>query len=211
MISGEHIEQKPSVKYLGVHIDNKLTWKDHIKAVPSKVTRAIAMIRHSKKLLPKHTLKMLYQGLVEPLFRFCCSVWGACGVTTRCTLEKLQNRAIRIITDSPYDAPAKPILRQLRLPSIAEMIRQESAGMVYKAINGQAPAYLSSLFNRISVVTNRMLRNSNLKLRPPSMKTKFGQNSFAYRGATIWNSLPNDCRAAHTFATFKVKLKAMLA
>ena len=55
-----------SVKYLGVHIDNKLKWKDHIKAVASKVTRAIAMIRHSKKLLPKHTLKMLYQGLVEP-------------------------------------------------------------------------------------------------------------------------------------------------
>ena len=211
VISGEQIKQKPSFKYLGVHIDNKLKWKNHIKAVASKVTRAIAMIRHSKKLLPKHTLKILYQGLVEPHFRFCCSVWGACGVTTRCTLEKLQNRAIRIITDSPYDAPAKPILRQLRLPSIAEMIRQESAGMVYKAINGQAPVYLSSLFNRISAVTNRMLRNSNLNLRPPRMKTKFGQNSFAYRGATIWNSLPDDCRTAHTFATFKVKLKAMLA
>ena len=45
------------------------------------------------------------------------------------------------------------------------------------------------------------------------MNTKFGQNSFADRGwgATIWNSLPNDCRTAHTFTTFKVKLKAMLA
>ena len=43
------------------------------------------------------------------------------------------------------------------------------------------------------------------------MKTKFGQNSFAYRRATIWNSLPNDSRMAHTFSTFKVKLKAMLA
>ena len=41
MISGEPIEQKPSVKYLGVHIDNKLKWKYHIKAVASKVTRAV--------------------------------------------------------------------------------------------------------------------------------------------------------------------------
>ena len=102
MISGEQIEQKPSVKYLGVHIDNKLKWKDQIKAVASKVTRAISMIRHAKKFLPKHTLKVLYQGLVEPHFRFCCSVWGTCGVTTRCTLEKLQNRAIRIITDACF-------------------------------------------------------------------------------------------------------------
>ena len=109
---------------------------------------------------------MLYQGLVEPHFRFYCSVWGTCGITTRCTLEKLQNRIIRIITDSPYNASAKPLLRQLRLPSIAAMILQESASMVYKAINGQAPTYLSSLFNSISAVTNRILRNSNLNLKP---------------------------------------------
>ena len=150
---------------------------------------------------------------MEPHFRFCCSVWGTCGITTRCTLEKLQNRAIRIITGSPYDVPAKPLLRQLRLPSIAEMIWQESASIVYKAINGEAPPYLSSLFNSTSAVTNIMLRNSNLNLRPPRMKTKFGQNSFASGGggATIWNSLPNDCRTAHIFPAFKVKLKAMLA
>ena len=134
MISGVPIEQKPFVKYLGVYIDNKLKWKDHIKAVASKVTRAIAMIRYTKQFIPKHTLKMLYQGLLAPHFRYCCSVWGTCGVTSRCTLEKLQNRVMRIITDSPYDAPAKPLLRQLSLPSMAEMIRQESASMVYKEL-----------------------------------------------------------------------------
>ena len=66
------------------------------------------------------------------------NMWNHC-----CTLEKLQNRSIRIVTDCPNDAPDKPLQRQLRLPSIAEMIRQEPASMVYKAINGQAPPYLS--------------------------------------------------------------------
>ena len=51
VISGESIEQKPSVKYLGVYINNKLKWKDHIKAVASKVIRAIAMIRYTKKFI----------------------------------------------------------------------------------------------------------------------------------------------------------------
>ena len=49
VISGEPIKQNPSVRYLGVHIDIKLKRKDHIKAVASKVTRAIAMIRYTKK------------------------------------------------------------------------------------------------------------------------------------------------------------------
>ena len=43
MVSGEQIEQTPSIKHLGVHIDSKLKWKDHIKAVASKVTGVIAM------------------------------------------------------------------------------------------------------------------------------------------------------------------------
>ena len=67
VISGEPIEQKPSVNYLRVYIDNKLKWKDLIKAVASKVTRAIALIRYIKKFITKHTLKTLYQGLMEPL------------------------------------------------------------------------------------------------------------------------------------------------
>ena len=77
-----------------------------------------------------------------------------------------------MVTDSPYDAPAKPLLSQLQLPSIAEVIRQESASMIYKAINDQAPRYFSSLFNSISVVMNVTLRNSNLNLRHPWLNTK---------------------------------------
>ena len=113
--------------------------------------------------------------------------------------------------DTPYDAPAKTLLRHLSLPSIAEMICQDSASMFYKAINGQALPYLSSLFKSISAVKKRMLRNSSSNLRPPRTKTRFGHNSFAYKGATIWNPLPTDCSAAHTFPTFKVNLKVMLA
>ena len=54
--------------------------------------------------------------------------------------------------------------------------------MVYEVINGHVPPYLSRHFNSISAVTNRMVLNSNLDLRPSRMKTKFGQNCFAYKG-----------------------------
>ena len=84
---------------------------------------------------------------------------------------------IRIVADSPYDAPAIPLLRQLRLPSMAEMNRQESAIMVYKAINGQASPSLSSLLDIISAVTNRMLRNSKLNLGPQESKRNLGKTA----------------------------------
>ena len=115
-ISGEAIEQIKSVKYLEVALDNQMKWKDDIGHISSKVSRAIGMIKCAKKVLPTNSLKMIYLGLVEPHFRYCSSVWGSCGVNTRKTLDKLQNRAIRIITNNAYDVSVGPLLRQLKLP-----------------------------------------------------------------------------------------------
>ena len=100
--------------------------------VNSTVSRAIGMIKYAKKFLPTDKLKLLYRGLIEPHLRFCCSVWGGCGASTRKILERLQNRSVRIITNSPYDAPAEPLLKSLGLPSVNNMIYQESASMVIK-------------------------------------------------------------------------------
>ena len=109
-ISGEETEQKTSVKYLGVILDNEMKWKGHISLVSSKVSRAVGMMKCAKKVLPTNLFKMLYLGQVEPRFRYCCSVWGLCGVTTHKTLDKLQNRPIRIITNSAYDISVDPLL-----------------------------------------------------------------------------------------------------
>ena len=55
----------------------------------------------------------MYTGIVEPHFRYCCSVWGCCGLTEINHLQKLQNRAARIITGSRYDAPGLPLVKRL--------------------------------------------------------------------------------------------------
>ena len=68
-ISGEAIEQKTRVKYLGVVLDNQMKWKDHISLISSKVSRAFGIIKYAKKVLPLNLLKMLYLELVEPHFR----------------------------------------------------------------------------------------------------------------------------------------------
>ena len=147
----------------------------------------------------------------EPHFRHCYSVWGSCGVTTRKTLDKLQNRATRIITNSAYDVSVGLLLRQLQLPCISDMIMQESASMVYKALNSEASFYLTEQFNRVSPITSRTLHGSNLSLRPPRLKSRNGQNCFAYRGSSVWNSLPSEIKSSRTFGSFQRKLKAMLA
>ena len=152
---------------------------------------------------------MLYLWLVEPHFRCCCSVWGSCGVTTRKSLDKLQIEPF--IYESAYDVSVGPLLRQLKLPSISDIIAQEPASMVYKALNAEAPLYLTEQFTRVSTTASRTLRGSNLSLRPPRLKSRDSQNCFAYRGSSVWNSLPGEIKSSGTFVSFQKKLKAMLA
>ena len=87
----------------------------------------------------------MYTGIVEPHFRYCCSVWGCCGLTEINHLQKLQNRAARIITGSRFDAPGLPFVKRLGWETIDELISSESNIMVVKSLHGLAPQYIRAL------------------------------------------------------------------
>ena len=78
---------------------------------------------NAKKFLSIGELQKVYRGIVEPHFSYCCLVWG-CGIEIKLnSLQKIQNRVARITTNSPYDAPAVPLLQNLGWPSIRDLIR----------------------------------------------------------------------------------------
>ena len=112
-IREEHIEVVCNTKYLGVQIDENLTWKNQIKSVTEKVSRAIGFLKFAKHFLPLSVVKNLYTSIVEPHFQYCCSVWGCCNSTDILQLQRLQNRAARIVTNSQFDAPSKPLIQSL--------------------------------------------------------------------------------------------------
>ena len=74
-----------------------------------KVSRRIGMLRLAKRYLSLETVQMIYRSLNEAYFRYCYPVWGSASSTNLQRLQKLKNRAARIVTDSPYDAHSKPL------------------------------------------------------------------------------------------------------
>ena len=121
-IGGSKVEMVDNVKYLRVQIDRHLSWEEHIHFVRSKVSLAIGFLKYAKKLLPQDTLCKMYRDIVEPHLRYCCSAWGACGGTRLQVLQKLQNRAARIVTNSSYDSSASALIKTLNWPTVADMI-----------------------------------------------------------------------------------------
>ena len=122
-------------------------------------------------------------------------------------LQKLLNRAVRIVTNSSHDAPAVNLLKKPKWPTVQDMIKQETATVVFESINGLAPTYLSTLFTGN---TNRKivsLRHSETGLLLPRKKTGNGQKAFSFPGIKIRNELELGIKLAPSLSIFKQQIK----
>ena len=205
-IRGNDLYLVQNGKYLGVQVDDSLDWKNQIKAIPSKVSKALALLKHAKKFLPASSLRSLYLSIVEPHCRYCWPVWGCYGSSTLLQLQKLQNRAARILTNSTFDVPSSPFIRSLGWMTIADLISFESKQLVFKSLNNQAPQYICKLFQRNSECSSRDLRNTAMDLRLPMSTSLNGQKRYSYRGAKLWNNLAFEIKQAPSLSVFKQRL-----
>ena len=150
----------------------------------------------------------MYRGIVEPNFRFCCSVWGCCGVTKLQTLQNFQNRAARIVRRSSFDIHSIGLIQSLNWPTVSEIIKSETATTVFKSLNGLVPEYLSTLFEKKLTGNDRVLRNTETDLSIPLRKTNNGQRAISFRGPKLRNNLELDVKQTPTLAAFKRRIKS---
>ena len=142
-------------------------------------------------------LKNLFVSKVEPHLKYCSSVWGCCDGTELDKLRKLQNRAVRIIINSPLNSRSKPLLSNLRLQSIQEFIDYEVAVMAYEYLNDLDPSYLKNLFTRNSHCSSRALRNTQKDLKLLLKKASSGQNGFSLMGSESLERPISCCKWHH--------------
>ena len=149
------------------------------------------------------TLKYIYSSIIQPHFDYCCVVWDNCSKSSADKLQKLQNRAARILTFSNYDTNADLLIKRLGWRKLDSQRKIQKVTMVYKSLNGLNPDYLQPLFNYRNSVINYTLRDTEGKLTIPMPRTNYLKNSFGYSGAELWNNLPIHVRQAVTLKQFK--------
>ena len=163
------IEQVSSVKSLGIYIDGDLTRQSHIDKLYKKIASAIKRV---KPFVPQSTLLNIHNSLVQSHFDYCSLVWGNCGKTLSNKLQKLQNRAARVITSSIYDIDVDSLFHKLSWKDLKSKRQIQNALMVFKSLNGLVPEYLTSKFIKRNK-SNYSLRDSVSKLVVPFPRTNY--------------------------------------
>ena len=97
-VEGVKINQTDNNKALGLDIDENLSWKEHIHAISKNVASSIGAIKRVRPFISMHTAIEIYKGLIEPHFDYCRAVWDSLSQQLSEKLQKLQNRAARVIT-----------------------------------------------------------------------------------------------------------------
>ena len=95
------------------------------------------------------------------------------------------------------------MLCQLNLTSLEDRGLRHFKTLTYKTINNMAPCYLSEKFCRTDTVHKHNFRGSCHNLFVPRPLTEARKESFSYRGAVVWNSLPEEAKSAQNLIQFK--------
>ena len=108
-INGAIVRKVSCVKFLGILIDDKVTWKSHCQNVHMSVSRNLGVIRKLKLVLPSQTLLSLYNTLILPHLQYCVLTWGNTFRTYLNKIHIVQKKALRLINNSSYRSHAGPL------------------------------------------------------------------------------------------------------
>ena len=197
--------EKNVVTFLGVMVDNKLLWKDHINYVCNKISITIGILRVLKHSFPLHILRMLYMSLVFSYINYCNTVWGSANSIHLNPLITLQKKAIRIITKSEYNAESQPIFYSLKLLTISNVHELNCLVFIYKCLKYDFLDYRNRILQQ-NFSHNYTTRFRDL-LNPPFQRLSVCKNSFLNKGIGLWNKLNNSTKESKTLFSFKRVVK----
>ena len=94
-LDGKRLFPTSSVKYLGVLLDEHLTWSPQISHVQMKLNRAIGILSKLRYQANIHVLKTVYHSLFGTHLLYACQLWGQNNKETQNKFRTLQNRALK--------------------------------------------------------------------------------------------------------------------
>ncbi|KAI2657273.1 RNA-directed DNA polymerase from mobile element jockey [Labeo rohita] len=199
-----------TVKSLGVILDSNLSFENHISHVTKTAFFHLRNIAKLQNMLPVSDAEKLVHAFMTSRLDYCNALLGGCSASSINKLQIVQNAAARVLTRSRKYDHITPILKSLHWLPIRFRISYKIALLTYKALNGLAPAYLTSLLPRYNPSRSLRSQNSGLLVVPRIAKSTKGGRAFSHLAPKFWNSLPDNVRGSDTLSLFKSRLKTHL-
>ena len=209
LMNGKPLKLVESISFLGVCIDENLTWKKHIDSVCDVVSKKIGILYRIRHFVSRKILVMLYNAFILPHITYGLEVWGAAKKTSLNPVLILQKRILRVIYFKVINHHSAPLFSELKVLNVYQQYRYVISIFMRDLINNNLPHkfidYVSFLDHPYQT---RNKQKSNIKVT--TIKTNLGKQSISYSGPLMWNNLSMDLRKITLRKSFSRALKKRL-
>ena len=195
-------------KHLGMYLDCKLNFEEHLKTIINKIIKTIGLLRKFQNFLPRKSLLTIYKSFIRPHFDYGDIIYDQTYNTSfHQRLESLQYNAALAITGAIRGTSKEKLYNELGLESLQNRRWYRKLSFLYKVIANQSPSYLFNMIPRKN--TSRLTRRSD---NIPLIGTKhnFFQNSYFPAAIKEWNRLDIDIRKSDSICIFKKRILSFI-
>lgn len=203
------ISRIDKTKFLGVIIDECLSFQQHIMYIKGKVARGIGILYKTKKFVHQKTLTQLYNAFIYPYLNYCIPVWGSACKTYIEPLINIQKRAIRLIKGARKFDHTDPIFRELKILKITEIYVYALQLILYKYHHNLLPDIFEGFFVSNDAIHTHLTRQAHL-LHVPIFKSQQAFAALRKTGVKSYNYFSRIIDMDVTIATYKYHLKKFI-
>ena len=190
LINDKEVERVGSIKFLGVLLDEHLSWKEHIRYTENKIAKNIGLLYRAKPFLGKHSLLTLYYSYIHTYLNYANLSWAS---TNRINLKKLlsqQKHAIRIANNKTHFEHTKELSNSQKILNIYKVNILNKAIFMHNVYNEIAPTTFFELFQKVFHPYSTGFSKLYYKIPKTNLaKCKYRISS---RRVLIWNNFLSD-------------------
>ena len=200
-MDGAELAKTVNEKDLGVQVDNKLEFDQHIKGIVGRANRMLGLIKIGFSCLDQEVFMNLYPVLVRPLLEYCVQVWSPYKRKHINLIERVQRRATKLVP-ALRDLPYEERLSRLKLTTLEERRARGDMILTYKLITGKEGIRSSKFFTMANVRGDPEIARGKKIFRERSNLDK-RKHCFSQRAPIKWNNLTKKEVEAPSTSVFK--------
>jgi hypothetical protein len=209
IVSGTKICKSVVSRYLGILLDEQLSWSNHIEIICNKLMKLTYVFRSMARFIDKSMACQLYYAYIYPHISYGIEIYGTAYKKYINKLQVMQNRILKILTCKPYRYNSQQLHNELNILTVSNVYSLYVNTFVFKQFNHMLPKIFNQYYQ-----TNECLRGCTTRqgsdFYVPKYKTTFGSKSTNIIGAKLWNSTQKRFKGASSVKSFKTMYKGYL-
>ena len=203
-IDDEVIKGSKTVKLLGIKIDNRLHFEDHVSNICNKVSRKLHALARISNLMSKDHLRHILKAFIESQFSYCPLISMFHSRTMNNRINRLHERALTLVYNET-NLTFQELLELDNSFTIHHRNLQKLATEMYKVINNLSPTFMKNIFPKSN---NPYNTRCQAEFESYNIRTVYyGCETITYKGPKTWVLVPNSIKESVSLSVFKRKRK----